>query len=248
MNRTYLYCIVMLAVLSSLAGCAAEKIGQKPSFGVNVANEGEAFVCEAVARREKFIDAAADMGVPRGNAEKLYDLSGAEKPDVVTGFAPAPDRIPTVKRAIDRMSAIAGDSAYYVEVDIQNLGGLNQELGHSRADAVYRELAHITEQHIAALKAHTCSFRHGGDEFSFVIVGPGPTLAGIEAALESADQEIRLHIADQGLAEIKHPKHPDDPSKWGAGIIFGVSQIRGGEDVKTVFGAADQVVERRKQE
>lgn len=248
MNRKSLHGLGMLAVLTGLWGCTTANVRDESSSRVNRPSETATFVCESVARSEKFVDAAVAMGVSRENAHKLYDLSGAEKRDVVTGFAPAPDRIPTVERAIKQVAADSAKRAFYVEVDIQNLGGLNQELGHSRADAVYHDMALLAEQGILALKADACSFRHGGDEFSFVIVGPGPTQEDVEAALTRADQAIRRYIADQGLAGIEHPKHPDDPSKSGAGIIFGVSPIRGQEPATEVFGVADRIVERKKQE
>lgn len=213
-----------------------------------LAGETESFACEATARTEKFVATAMDMGLSRADALVLYDVSGAESTDVVTGFAPGKDRRPTVTRAIEGVGASQFDSAFYVEVDIQNLGGLNAELGHTGADKVYSKIAHITEQHIESLRAddHTCSFRHGGDEFSFVVVGAGNTQAQVEAALAAADRDIREYIADQGLAHIEHPKHRNNPEKRGAGIIFGVSRISGQAQLVDVFSAADKVVEKKK--
>jgi len=215
---------------------------------VGLADESETFACESTARQEKFISTAMEMDLSRADALVLYGVSGAESTDVVTGFAPAKDRRPTVTRAIESVGASQFDSAFYVEVDIQNLGGLNAELGHTGADKVYTKIAHITEQHIESLRAddHTCSFRHGGDEFSFVVVGAGNTQAQVEAALAAADREIRQYIADQGLADIEHPKHRGNPAKSGAGIIFGVSRISGQAQLVDVFSAADKVVEKKK--
>jgi len=216
----------------------------------NVGHAGgsEYFACEATARQAKFVSTATNMGLSRGDALTLYGLSGSESTDVVTGFAPAKDRRPTVTRAIERVGASDFESAFYVEVDIQNLGGLNAELGHTGADAVYSKIASITERHIESLRTddNTCSFRHGGDEFSFVVVGSGSTQAQVEAALAAADREIRQYIASEGLADIEHPKHRGNPAKSGAGIIYGVSRIRGQEQLADVFSAADQVVEQKK--
>lgn len=210
------------------------------------ANEG--FACEANARQEQFVGTAMGMGLSRDNAQALYDLSGAAATDGVTGFAPANDRGPTVERALDSVRANPAEDAYYVEVDIQNLGGLNAELGHARADAVYRRIAQITASHVENLRVddQTCSFRHGGDEFSFVLVGADSTLAQVEAALAAADQEIRQYIASEGLADIEHPKHRGNKAKAGSGIIFGVSRIGGQAQLVDVYSAADQVVERKK--
>jgi diguanylate cyclase (GGDEF)-like protein len=212
------------------------------------ASESERFACEATARQEKFVVTGIEMGLSRADALILYDVSGAESIDGITGFAPAKDRRPTVTRAIESVGASQFDSAFYVEVDIQNLGGLNAELGHTGADRVYSKIAHITEQHIQNLRTddHTCSFRHGGDEFSFVVVGAGNTQAQVEAALGAADRQIRQYIADEGLANIEHPKHRGNASKSGAGIIFGVSRISGQAQLVDVFSAADKVVEKKK--
>lgn len=216
----------------------------------NVGHAGgdEFFACEATARQEKFVASAVGMGLSRQNALALYDLAGAESTDAVTGFAPAKDRRPTVTRAIEGVGASHFDAAFYVEVDIQNLGGLNAVLGHTGADAVYSKIARITEKHVESLRADddTCSFRHGGDEFSFVVVGAGNTQAQVEAALAAADREIRQYVASEGLANIEHPKHRGNPEKSGAGIIYGVSRIRGQEQLVDVFSAADKVVEQKK--
>jgi diguanylate cyclase (GGDEF)-like protein len=222
--------------------------------GVLLSNAGlagggpETFACEANARQGKFVATAVEMGLSWDDALVLYDLSGAASTDGVTGFAPAKDRRPTVARAIEHAAANQFESAYYVEVDIQNLGGLNAELGHTGADRVYSKIAGITEQHVESLRAddHTCSFRHGGDEFSFVVVGSLSTQGQVEGALAAADREIRQYIANEGLADIEHPKHRGNPAKSGAGIIFGVSRIRGQEQLAEVFSAADRVVEQKK--
>jgi len=208
----------------------------------------ESFACEAEARQDQFIAAALQMDLSRENALVLYELSGGAATDSVTGFAPANDRGPTVERALNSTGASQSEKAYYVEVDIQNLGGLNAELGHAGADAVYTRISQITAQHIESLRAddQTCSFRHGGDEFSFVLVGSDSSKADVEAALAAADQEIRAYIASRGLADIEHPKHPDNKAKSGAGIIFGVSQIGGQAQLAEVYSAADKVVEQKK--
>ena len=106
----------------------------------------------------------------------------------------------------------------------------------------------ITERHIRNLGSDSCSFRHGGDEFSFVVMGPNAAKNDIEAALAQADTEIREYIDRKGLSKIPHPKHPGDESKYGAGIIFGVSQIDRQENVKDVYSAADRIVEAKKSE
>jgi GGDEF domain-containing protein len=241
---TRVFCLLVLA--ASLSGCPATT-GLKQTTDADTAQTSAGlFACESVFREEKFIDEAAKMGLSRTDAMTLYSFSGATTSDVVTGFAPAGDRSPTVGRAIKAVAADPQLKAFYVEVDIQNLGGLNSALGHSEADEVFREMTTITERHIQNLGSGSCSFRHGGDEFSFVVMGPDTARVDIEAALAQANMEIKKYIAQRGLSEIPHPKHPGDPSKFGAGIIFGVSRIDGQETAKEVYGAADKIVEAKK--
>jgi diguanylate cyclase (GGDEF)-like protein len=238
----------LLFLAAGLSGCPSTTgLKQTADAGAAQTSSGT-FACESVFREEKFVDAAAEMGVSRPDAITLYSISGAKTSDVVTGFAPAGDRTPTVERALESVAAESQLKAFYVEVDIQNLGGLNSELGHSKADEVFREMTAITERHVRDLGSDSCSFRHGGDEFSFVVIGPNAAKTDIEAALERADTEIREYIDQQGLSRIPHPKHPGDESKYGAGIVFGVSRIDRQESAKDVYGAADRIVEARKSE
>jgi len=248
MIKTPMRTLFVFALLLGLWGCPAGVGRIDPPADAGAVVEREAFSCESLARQQRFVDTAAGMGITRENAETLYVMSGAEFKDVVTGFAPAQDREPTVERAILRMAQVPADSAYYVEVDIQNLGGLNKELGHTGANTIYHYMAQTAEQKIQALDADTCSFRHGGDEFSFVVVGPQVSQSDVEKALAEADVQIRAYIADRGLAHIEHPKHPGVASKAGAGIIFGVSQIDGKAGIEGVFRSADKIVESKKQE
>ena len=236
--------VVVLAV--GLAGCQTTKGLDRPSDASDTVAAASPFLCETAARREEFVAEAQKMGVSRPDANELYSISGAGSMDVVTGFAPAVDRNPTVERALKLVAADPELKAFYVEVDIQNLGGLNAELGHSGADVVFRDMTAIAEKHIRGLGPDSCSVRHGGDEFSFVVIGPNATQGAIEAALQQADDEIRAYIAGKGLASLPHPKHPGDESKFGAGIIFGVSPIGGQENAQQVYGVADKIVEAKK--
>ena len=248
MKPTRLNVLWLLFLAAGLSGCPSTTGLQQTADAGAAHTSSGMFACESVFRVEKFVDAAAKMGVSRPDAITLYSISGAQTSDVVTGFAPPGDRTPTVERALKSVAADSQLKAFYVEVDIQNLGGLNSALGHSKADEVFREMTTITERHIRNLGSDSCSFRHGGDEFSFVVMGPNAAKNDIEAALAQADTEIREYIDRKGLSKIPHPKHPGDESKYGAGIIFGVSQIDRQENVKDVYSAADRIVEAKKSE
>ncbi len=237
-----------LVLAASLSGCPSTTGLRQTTDADAAQTDAGKFACESVFREENFVREAAKMGVSRPDAITLYSFSGARTSDVVTGFAPAGDRSSTVERAVKAVAVDPQLKAFYVEVDIQNLGGLNSVLGHSGADEVFREMTTITERHIQKLGSDSCSFRHGGDEFSFVVIGPNAASKEIEAALARADTEIKEHIAQRGLSDTPHPKHPGDVSKYGAGIIFGVSQIDGQGSAKEVYGEADKIVEARKSE
>jgi len=248
MNGSTFDGLFVMAAVVLLSGCTFNTLTRTHSANASAPPPSEPFLCESVSRQKIFIAAAEQMNLSQEDALRLYSLAGSGQPDVVTGFAPAPDREPTVDRAIATVAKDPTERAFYVEVDIQNLGGLNEELGHTGANDVYRDMARMAEQSILALDGDACSFRHGGDEFSFLIIGTHETQQSIEAALDDANRQIKQYIADKGLANLKHPKHLQDPSKWGAGIIFGVSQIRGQEDHEAIFSTADLVVERKKQQ
>ncbi len=160
MTRTPPNVFWLLVLAANLYGCpSTTELKQTTDADVAQTTAG-IFACESALREEKFIHEAAKMGVSRPDAKTLYSYSGAKTSDVVTGFAPAGDRSPTVERAINA--------------------------------------------------------------------------------------EIKAYIAQRGLSEIPHPKHPGDQSKYGAGIIFGVSRIDGQETTKEVYGAADKIVEAKK--
>ncbi len=203
----------------------------------------------AQGRRDQFMAAAIEQyGLPQSKAESLYTLAGGDTVDVLTGFDKAGDRITTLQSALAfcRQQRATG---VYVEVDVHNLGGLTQAKGREKADAVFRELTRRTEGAIMQVSGDVSRFRHGGDEFSFIIVGKQVNAGAVESALQSAQAEIAVYSQQEGLAAIPHPKHPNNRSKDGTGIVFGLSSFTGleSETVEKILSTADQQVEARKQ-
>ncbi|WP_035791449.1 hypothetical protein [Kitasatospora mediocidica] len=91
----------------------------------------------------------------------------------------------------------------------------------------------------------------GGDEFSFVIVGRGVTSGTVEAALTSAQKAVQQYVEAHGLSAIPHLKHPEDPTRRGTGIVFGVAAITPATAnvdavISSVLATADHQVEARK--
>jgi GGDEF domain-containing protein len=216
-------------------------------------------------RENMFVLAALKEGVSEDVARSLFKESGAAAKDTVTGFDLAADRKPTIQNAIDGVNKIDTATAFYVEVDIRNLGGLNSALGHTGADGVFATLAQLTGASVKQLESagvKVGQFRHGGDEFSFVVFSNDGRVrkSTVEHQLEIAHEHIGKYVArttiasinsewedkDATLRSIVHPKHKGEERFYGTGIIFGVSRILGTDDVGKVTSAADREVEIKK--
>lgn len=210
------------------------------------------FTSSGADRRAAFLSLAQRYGVEPDAAVGLYGVLLESRPDGLTGFERAADRESTVLKAADHV-ARTGSAALYAEVDVRNMGGLNDALGRPKADAVFALIAGIVERELmgGALSSlgDTWPFRHGGDEFSFVVVGrrPGIGEAQLEfatvAGLTRATAEVKAQT--QSYATVPHRKGKDKgPS--GTGIVWATSVIRPGMQPAEIFGAADLTIERKK--
>ena len=207
------------------------------------------FKSSGADRRRKFLATADGFGVKGPEAAELYGLMLESRVDKLTGFEGAADREATVRKAAQQVTE-QGVVAMYVDIDIRNVGGLNEALGKRKTDEWFLKITSITESHMASLAgvADAVPFRHGGDEFSFVVVATGPEIdtEKLEQAVTGALDLASAQIADEtkAVAHVKHPKGADRPS--GTGIVWGTSAIGPGQDPEEVFAAADQVVESKK--
>jgi GGDEF domain-containing protein len=216
--------------------------------GEQAHGRGEKFKNAAQERKEQFMKTAVDKyGLSQSKAASLYATSGADAVDSLTGFDKAADRITTLKNAIEYCQNNQAKGVY-VEVDIRNLGGLTKAKGREAADEVFRTLATMTESALMGLKADVSRFRHGGDEFSFILVGADLSLDTVGAALTEAQNKIAAYVNNSPFKDVPHPKHPDDKSKYGTGIIFGLGGISGAKDenVDLILTTADRQVETKK--
>lgn len=219
-----------------------------PAQGEQAHGRGDNFKNAAQDRKAQFLKAAVEQfGLSESKALELYTTSGADAVDSLTGFDKAADRITTLKSAI----AYCGEKhvpGMYIEVDVRNLGGLTQEKGRDVADAAYRTMASMTEAALMNLKADVSRFRHGGDEFSFILVGAEATAESITKALSAAKTQIAAYVEAQGLQNVEHPKFPGKDEKRGTGILFGLGAITGAKDElpDAILTTADQSVEAQK--
>lgn len=166
--------------------------------------------------------------------------------DAVTGFHRAEDREPTLKRAQEHIEQ-TGQPGTYIEADIQNLNGMNAAIGHAGADEVYRGITDIFEEELGTIGADYVPVRHGGDEFSAIIVGAAPD--AVKPALARAKSRVREYIKEQGLSDIPHTKEEAIKAGiTGVGVNFGTSEIIPGAPAKAIFSAADKQVEAKKLE
>lgn len=216
--------------------------------GEQAHGRGENFKNAAQDRKAQFIETAVKQyGLSEAKANALYTASGADTVDSLTGFDKAADRITTLKNAIPycAQNHVPG---IYIEVDVRNLGGLTKDKGRDVADAAYRHMATTAETALMGLKADVSRFRHGGDEFSFILVGAEATADAVTKALSDAQTKIAAYVKSSGLQDVPHPKHLNDPSKYGTGIIFGLGSITGSKDetVDSILTTADRQVETKK--
>lgn len=149
-------------------------------------------------------------------------------------------RVRTLKRAQEYAQDNPG-RAFYIEADIINLGGLNAAKGHTGANTVYRELAQITNKTLKAAGGNVIAFRHGVDEFSFVVSGVDK--ATLEAAMQQAKQQLKRYTEQAGLNNITHTK---TNKADGVGVTTGIAEITPDESIDTILSRADQDVELEK--
>jgi GGDEF domain-containing protein len=245
--------------------------------------------------RAKDVDALLERSGVTLSAETrrlLHQAAQLDWRDPATGLADAKDRIPVLMRSLLHLSTNPAERAFYIEVDVRNLGGLNAALGHSEANVIMREFAHQIRDELLGIRTQAehwlangeasrlenpidvLGFRHGGDEFSFIVVGPAERLTPemIDRSMARVQERIASYVAaprdavtpdgarhfPRGLSEIPGTKRGSVP---GTGVYYGVSEFSsrdmvrspGGEmDVvattKAIVGRADRVVEAAKQQ
>src|SRR5205807_1342755 len=142
--------------------------------------------------------------------------------DNVTGFHEGRfgrGRLLTLQFAIRHVQQ-TGERAFYVEMDLRNLGGLNAALGHTRANQVYARIAAIIRKELSAAASEAVLFRHGGDEMSAFLIDT--TEEAVRAALETVQSRVRTLAKRHHLNAIPHPKHQEDVRWRGIGVHFGV--------------------------
>ena len=178
--------------------------------------------------------------------------SGLFAKDNITGFTDARAGIArqdTLKRAIE-LTGKNHEPATYADLDVKNLGGLNEHAGYQEANKVFKMKADVVKKALAEAlpDADVHLFRHGGDEMSAVV--SNASNEDVQAALNKAKdslekwaKETKVPGKDYTYAEL--PKK-GSTKPHGTGIHFGTSELRPGIDIQDAIGNAEAQTQARK--
>ncbi len=117
-------------------------------------------------------------------------------------------------------------------IDVDNLKGMNDDLGHLQVDVFLRELA---TRFVALTRKTDCVCRYGGDEF--VILFPGTDLKG--ARLKG--QEILTAIADHEFPSLAAPAEHHRLT-----VSCGVAEYQTGLSAQEFLARADKALYKAK--
>ncbi len=211
-------------------------------------------IFEALAGREKFVDYYQQalqeiiaLGITQEQMSVLRKY-GLLANDNVTGFyegRSGDSRYQTLIQAIQHVKK-TGEEAYYVEMDLQNLGGINAVLGHTGANEIYTKIAEVIKANLQPIASESAFFRHGGDEMSAILVDTS------EQAVVMAFEKIKAQVGEVAryfkVHDAPHPKHADDDSYKGTGVHYGYARILPQHEANPtlIFKEADTKLEMNK--
>jgi diguanylate cyclase (GGDEF)-like protein len=188
------------------------------------------------------------LGVPPELIDTLREEFAKLATDNVTGFHEGRSgeaRMTTLQKIIQHVKE-TGEEAFYVEMDLQNLSGLNAKVGHTQANEIYKRIAAIIRQELSEVASQALFFRHGGDEMSAFLLGTNREI--VQAALQTVQARVQGLARDRGFDAIPHLKHPDNVHCSGIGVHFGVCRLTVDheKDPTLVFRNADTELEEMK--
>jgi GGDEF domain-containing protein len=179
-------------------------------------------------------------GITTEQIDRLRDF-GLMARDNVTGYYEGRSgrgRFWTLEQAIRHVKE-TGEEAFYVEMDLRNLGGLNAAIGSTRANEVFSAIATIVRDEFSAIASEAAFFRHGGDETSAYLVNT--TKKSVQEAIERVHQDVAKLANEYEINDIQNPKHRDDDRFRGIGVHFGMVPLSAHheKDPTLVFRHAD---------
>jgi hypothetical protein len=269
--------LLMALFAATFVNCVPKKTSSK---SLSQLTDPGVFQCPANAIPNSYLEYAVqthklEVATAKALFNKAKDTVGFNDP--ITGFALSIFHRSSIFAAMDWVSVNTKFSSFYIEADIKNLGGLNSHFGaNSEANKVFSKMTQLSMSSLLNLvqfgnENKVCPIRHGGDEFSFVVVSDELTLKGVNDALRLAQDEIRAYVEKEGLNNIEHPKHPPPNTQGmskqnadaltkmyqkyrGTGVYFGVAPIRAtlpefrNSDLEKVIRAADCAVNKNKKD
>lgn len=194
--------------------------------------------------RADFVQRAVQRGVAEDVATELAPRAAI---DDVTGYVDGRAqgvKSATVERAQEHVRD-TGESAFYVDGDIVNLGGLNKAAKDDMtvANRHFRAMTDILRGELEAIGADVVPMRTGGDELGAVVVNSGE--AEIRSAMQAADAKIRAYATQNGLDTIPHTKQ--GRTDVGVGLHLGLSPIVPGVATNEIFSRASAEVNQSKE-
>ncbi len=143
---------------------------------------------------------------------------------------------------------LAHTPAVYVDMDVDNLGGLVRHAGEAGAAGHVRAMLGIIHEELSKVGA-TEVFRHAsdkqGDEHSAIVRGRDVYKGVVEQALSTARTRIEAYNREHGLTDLPHHKS-EHPDRRGVGITTFPEEFQAGRDWRVTHQEAELGVSSRK--
>jgi GGDEF domain-containing protein len=196
-------------------------------------------------RRAEFLATGKGLGIDASVLEGLW-RDFAHEVDTTTGALSRRGLMPTLKLAIDRVTARPDTRAVAAFFDVGNLSGINQSLNRADADRLLKVVVRILRQEYEKTGAKLDLFRQGGDEFMVLLSGgPGLTPGVVEAAGRRAAARIQFLNTGHDLDSIPHTKFPD-PARGGVSVHHVAEAVLPGSEPGSLVESAGLRIERTK--
>lgn len=173
------------------------------------------------------------------SVETARDLYGGVPTDPVTGLYDESLRIPTLKRALyDKGKAGDSTTVFWGAMRIENVGGLNELLGHTGANVHLREIATIIRESSQLQEGTIHLFKNTGGKLNLVSFGVSGSQ--LKQALASARTRVAEYVKSVGLEGVLNPE-PGKPD--GISLSTGIEEIRADSDPLRTLYYADKALD-----
>ncbi|WP_267467211.1 Fic family protein [Nocardia flavorosea] len=183
--------------------------------------------------------AAVDLDSDEAVLDVLFDAGGIDEVSQLLDGRASGVKTAELLRMLDYV-ARTGDSAHVIVAKMWNLGGLNQHFANQ---------AEVTNHHFRRIAEifRTVVEEAGGWAVPMRLEGPrlGANVAGIDPAriasvAATVEHRVREYAREHGLADIPHPKNPEDPGRRGVRLHVGYAEVRPGGNVAETFESAER--------